>query len=163
MGLHSGFRWQYHSTEYRESEEVSTIFLSHYSEVDSIILYLQLFTGGQIHSVQYPSIPVFKRQTVLLYTSIQRQTVLLYTSIQRQNYSVTFFRGGQYYSVTLFRGGQSVEKLNLVTSLSPSKKGLKIDFILNCSRKKNFLRRKVFYFRHNKRNFFQENLSLLWV
>ena len=152
MGLHSGFRWQYHSTEYRESEEVSTIFLSHYSEVDSIILYLQLFTGGQIHSVQYPSIPVFKRQTVLLYTSIQRQTVLLYTSIQRQN-----------YSVTLFRGGQSVEKLNLVTSLSPSKKGLKIHFILNCSRKKNFLRRKVFYFRHNKRNFFQENLSLLWV
>ena len=152
MGLHSGFRWQYHSTEYRESEEVSTIFLSHYSEVDSIILFLPLFTGGQIHSVQYPSIPVFKRQTVLLYTSIQRQTVLLYTSIQRQN-----------YSVTLFRGGQSVEKLNLVTSLSPSKKGLKIHFTLNCSRKKNFLRRKVFYFRHNKRNFFQENLSLLWV
>ena len=144
MGLHSGFRWQYHSTEYRESEEVSTIFLSHYSEVDSIILYLQLFTGGQIHSVQYPSIPVFKRQTVLLYTSIQRQTVLLYTSIQRQNYSVTFFRGGQYYSVTLFRGGQSVEKLNLVTSLSPSKKGLKIHFTLNCSRKKTFSGEKYF-------------------
>ena len=133
MGLHSGFRWQYHSTEYRESEEVSTIFLSHYSEVDSIILYLQLFTGGQIHSVQYPSIPVFKRQTVLLYTSIQRQTVLLYTSIQRQNYSVTFFRGGQ-----------SVEKLNLVTSLSPSKKGLKIHFTLNCSRKKTFSGEKYF-------------------
>ena len=133
MGLHSGLRWQYHSTEYRESEEVSTIFLSHYSEVDSIILYLQLFTGGQIHSVQYPSIPVFKRQTVLLYTSIQRQTVLLYTSIQRQNYSVTFFRGGQHYSVTY-----------VVTSLSPSKKGLKIHFTLNCSRKKTFSGEKYF-------------------